>query len=789
MTIKSRILPRFPANVLAGTGIRIDKTGIAYAFSWDVDDIAVDVAPLTTAYVLGQDANGAFYKTTIANLLAGSVGTGTVTSVSVTPANGVSGTVLNPTSTPAISLSLGSITPTSVTATGAVTGNTLVSAVATGTAPFTVASTTQVANLYASRAALADTVTTNANLTGAVTSVGNATSLGSFTSAQLAGALTDETGTGANVFAISPTIAAPVLVGQASPSYAQGKLTYDTDNECLTFYNNDSNVSLQIGQEFWIRVFNNSGSTIANRAAVKITGASSGLPTIALIQANASDVCAGLATESIANNTIGYVTSGGRVNGVDTSAFAAGATLYVDSTTPGALTATAPSAPNYRVRIGTVGVSNASTGTINVNGLTTALGFGTANQILGMNNGATGQEYKTLSVGTTGTDFAIANAANSVTFNLPDAGASARGVVTTGTQTMVGAKTFSTSVNTPLLIGGTAVGSDLVFQTTTGAGDGTDLFQWKRGNNGATVVGDLRAQGLTIGGGASSPYGWASSGFNYFQLGVNAGLFADASGSSNAATSLLNNAYNDGTNLRYMVTAPASINAMGGGVFAVLTAPSGTAGNVATFTEQFRITNTGQFQITPGGNNAMTFPVVASAVNGFTTTQSATGSNPTIAVTGTDANRDFVTVAKGTGVLINAGSNTNTHATALNLSIDTSGAIRKFSSSLRYKRDVEDMALEDRNKILELRPIWYRSRSEADNPNWSFNSFLAEEVAKIEPRWALWDYRPEDKDENNKPKNGAELVPDGLSFPAILVGLVAHVQDQEKRIKQLEKGE
>jgi hypothetical protein len=57
----------------------------------------------------------------------------------------------------------------------------------------------------------AGSVTTNANLTGAVTSVGNATSLGSFTSAQLLGALTDETGTGANVFATSPTLVTPVL--------------------------------------------------------------------------------------------------------------------------------------------------------------------------------------------------------------------------------------------------------------------------------------------------------------------------------------------------------------------------------------------------------------------------------------------------------------------------------------------------------------------------------------------------------------------------------------------------
>jgi Collagen triple helix repeat (20 copies) len=52
---------------------------------------------------------------------------------------------------------------------------------------------------------------TNANLTGAVTSVGNATSLGSFTSANLLAALTDETGTGAAVFATSPTLVTPIL--------------------------------------------------------------------------------------------------------------------------------------------------------------------------------------------------------------------------------------------------------------------------------------------------------------------------------------------------------------------------------------------------------------------------------------------------------------------------------------------------------------------------------------------------------------------------------------------------
>jgi hypothetical protein len=52
-------------------------------------------------------------------------GTGTVTSVSIITANGISGSVANPTTTPAITLSLGAITPSSVAASGTVTGSNL----------------------------------------------------------------------------------------------------------------------------------------------------------------------------------------------------------------------------------------------------------------------------------------------------------------------------------------------------------------------------------------------------------------------------------------------------------------------------------------------------------------------------------------------------------------------------------------------------------------------------------------------------------------------------------------
>ena len=74
--------------------------------------------------------------------------------------------------------------------------------------------------ITASLTGTASNVTTNANLTGHVTSVGNAAVLGSFTSAQLATALTDETGSGAAVFATSPTLVTPALGTPSSGNLA-----------------------------------------------------------------------------------------------------------------------------------------------------------------------------------------------------------------------------------------------------------------------------------------------------------------------------------------------------------------------------------------------------------------------------------------------------------------------------------------------------------------------------------------------------------------------------------------
>ena len=77
-------------------------------------------------------------------------------------------------------------------------------------------------NFVGSLTGTAATTTNIPNLTGAITSNNTTTSLGSFTSAQLATALSDETGNGANVFATSPTLVTPIIGNATATSIIVG---------------------------------------------------------------------------------------------------------------------------------------------------------------------------------------------------------------------------------------------------------------------------------------------------------------------------------------------------------------------------------------------------------------------------------------------------------------------------------------------------------------------------------------------------------------------------------------
>jgi hypothetical protein len=82
---------------------------------------------------------------------------------------------------------------------------------------------------------------------------------------------------------------------------------------------------------------------------------------------------------------------------------------------------------------------------------------------------------QTFSVGTAGTNFAISSSGGTHTFNIPDAGASARGLVTTGTQTFAGAKTFSGAISASNL-SGTNTGDQTITLTGDVTGTGAGSF-------------------------------------------------------------------------------------------------------------------------------------------------------------------------------------------------------------------------------------------------------------------------------------------------------------------------
>ena len=108
---------------------------------------------------------------------------------------------------------------------------------------------------------------------------------------------------------------------------------------------------------------------------------------------------------------------------------------------------------------------------------------------------------QTFAVGTTGTNFAIASSGTAHTFNIPDAGASARGLVTTGTQTIAGDKTFSGAITggSAYLTGQTSLANNTAIGTYdfTRTGDSSPLLRLNQyGATTASRYVEVRGEGI-----------------------------------------------------------------------------------------------------------------------------------------------------------------------------------------------------------------------------------------------------------------------------------------------------
>jgi len=143
-----------------------------------------------------------------------------------------------------------------------------------------------------------------------------------------------------------------------------GRMGWDAVSETLSL-GLDGGALLRIGFDTLCNVGNTSGATLTRGTVVRFVGVTAG--NVLDVEAFTADgtqspnTVVGILPEDIADGEEGYAMVFGILDNVDTSAFAAGNTVYASSTTPGALTATAPA---LAVRVGTVLLVSSTEGQI-----------------------------------------------------------------------------------------------------------------------------------------------------------------------------------------------------------------------------------------------------------------------------------------------------------------------------------------------------------------------------------------------------------------------------------------
>jgi hypothetical protein len=113
-----------------------------------------------------------------------------------------------------------------------------------------------------------------------------------------------ETVSGAWNFTTTPEAAGIQLTPAVAPAHSEGLIAYDSANNGFIGYIDIADVTLNIGEEEWIRVRNSSGALIPNGSVVYVSGTTGQKPTIELAIATSHDIAhvVGIATHDIANN-------------------------------------------------------------------------------------------------------------------------------------------------------------------------------------------------------------------------------------------------------------------------------------------------------------------------------------------------------------------------------------------------------------------------------------------------------------------------------------------------------
>ncbi len=155
----------------------------------------------------------------------------------------------------------------------------------------------------------------------------------------------------------------------------EGQLAWNDADGTLDLGMSGGDVTLQIGQEMFTKVHNQTGATIPNGSVVYFSGRSGFRPLISLAKADAhSTSCvAGVATQDISSPSDGFITTMGYVRGIKTNytgtgiwgtTWEEGDRLYVSKTDAGVLTNIEPAVPHHSDIVGTVGIIHGNVGSI-----------------------------------------------------------------------------------------------------------------------------------------------------------------------------------------------------------------------------------------------------------------------------------------------------------------------------------------------------------------------------------------------------------------------------------------
>jgi hypothetical protein len=163
-----------------------------------------------------------------------------------------------------------------------------------------------------------------------------------------------------------PTVSALAFETDADLDPAQGHLTWEEDTSTLVLGVTD-NLHLHLGADQITLCRNNSNSVaIPKGTAVRFAGSvgNSGRLKVAPMLADGTVpgyVFFGVTAEAIPAGDDGFVTSFGKIRGINTNAFNEGDILWCNPAVPGGFTATEPQAPNLKLAVAAV-ISKANNG-------------------------------------------------------------------------------------------------------------------------------------------------------------------------------------------------------------------------------------------------------------------------------------------------------------------------------------------------------------------------------------------------------------------------------------------